>query len=75
MNVIELQLNYKVKCVCPSHEKKHHAAYTDLSQTAGDKNITILHLSCRTSVFTTFTRPANTCTCPFKVYAIRIISE
>ena len=38
---------------------------------AGDKNIQILCLSCRTSDFTIFTRPANTCTCPLKLYAVK----
>ena len=42
--------------------------------TAGDKNISILHFSCRTSD-TIFTGPANTCTCPLKAYAIKNIRE
>ena len=33
---------------------------------SGDKNISSLHLSCRTSDFQFFTHPANTCYCPLK---------
>ena len=46
-------------------------------QAAGDKDISILHLSCRTSdlqfSLVLQTHPANTCACPIKVYAIKDI--
>ena len=43
--------------------------------TAGDKNISKLHLSCRTSELQFFTHTANTCTCPLKAYVIKNIRE
>ena len=41
----------------------------------GDKNISILHLSCRSSELQFSTHPANTCTCPLKAYAIKNIKK
>ena len=45
--------------------------YSERKNMLGDKNISILHLSC----ITIFTRPASTCTCPLKAYAIKNIRE
>ena len=42
---------------------------------AGDKNISKLHLPCRTSDLTIFIRRANMCTCPLKAYAIKNMRE
>ena len=41
----------------------------------GDKNITILHLYCRTSDLQFSLVLQNACTCPLKVYAIKNITE
>ena len=42
---------------------------------SGDKNISILDMSCRTSDLTFFTCPANTRTCPLKTYVIKNTGE
>ena len=42
---------------------------------AGDKNISILHLSCRTSDLQFSLILQTQCTCPLKAYAIKNIKE